>query len=78
MILEIKILNLILESRIKNNNISCVIHFAGLKAVGESNFKPLSYWDVNVSGTVNILKVMEQHKCNNFVFSSSCSLWRIK
>ena len=71
-----KILNLIFsEAELKNNNISCVIHFAGLKAVGESNFKPLSYWDVNVSGTINILKVMEQYKCNNFVFSSSAAVY---
>ena len=58
-----------------NQIISGVIHFAGLKAVGESNKKPLDYWDVNVCGAVNLLKVMKNFNCSNFVFSSSASVY---
>ena len=43
------------------------MHFAGLKAVGESSIKPLDYWEVNVRGTINILKIMEKYNCHNFV-----------
>ena len=52
-----EILNLIFrEAEAENNPISSVIHFAALKAVSESNDIPLNYWDVNVCGTINILK----------------------
>ncbi len=63
------------EAEADNNPISSVIHFAALKAVGESTKIPLNYWDVNVSGTLNILKVMEKFNCNNFVFSSSAAVY---
>ncbi len=57
------------------NPIISVIHFAGLKAVSESTLRPLDYWDVNVSGTLKLLKVMEEHKCTQIVFSSSASIY---
>ena len=63
------------EAEDENNPINSVIHFAALKAVGESNEIPLHYWDVNVTGTLNILKVMERFNCNNFVFSSSAAVY---
>ena len=44
------------------------MHFAGLKAVGESSMIPLDYWEVNVGGTINILKIMDNYNCHNFVF----------
>jgi UDP-glucose 4-epimerase len=46
-----------------------VVHFAGLKAVGESVQKPLLYYDNNVNGTVNLLEVMSAHGCKKvFIF----------
>ncbi len=52
-----------------------VIHFAGLKAVGESVEKPLRYYDNNVSGTLNLLDIMRAHDVKNFVFSSSATVY---
>jgi len=52
-----------------------VIHFAGLKAVGESVAKPLMYYDVNVSGSVSLLTAMSKAGCNNIVFSSSATVY---
>ena len=52
-----------------------VIHFAGMKAVGESVSKPLQYYDNNVSGTINLLRIMDKHKCNKIVFSSSACVY---
>jgi len=57
------------------HTIESVIHFAGYKAVGESNDKPLSYYYNNVSGTVNLLQVMAEHKVKNLVFSSSATVY---
>ena len=59
----------------KENNISTVIHFAGLKAVGESTEIPLDYYEQNVSGTLNLLKIMKAHHCHNIVFSSSATVY---
>jgi UDP-glucose 4-epimerase len=53
---------------------SC-IHFAGLKAVGESVAKPLLYYDCNVSGTVQLLQLLEEHNVKRFVFSSSATVY---
>lgn len=53
---------------------SC-IHFAGLKAVGESVSKPLEYYDNNISGTLNLLDVMRSHNVKNIVFSSSATVY---
>ena len=52
-----------------------VIHFAGLKAVGESVQKPLLYWDVNVAGSRTLLAAMEAHGCRTLVFSSSATVY---
>lgn len=64
-----------LEEIFKNNNIESVIHFAGLKAVGESVQKPLEYYYNNISGTLNLLKVMRKYNCKNIVFSSSATVY---
>ena len=55
--------------------ITAVIHFAGLKAVGESVREPLRYWDVNLCGSRQLLQVMQAHGCRNLVFSSSATLY---
>ena len=52
-----------------------VIHFAGLKAVGESVADPLMYYDVNVGGSVSLLTAMSKAGCNNIVFSSSATVY---
>lgn len=52
-----------------------VIHFAGLKAVGESVAKPLMYYDNNVNGTITLLKIMKEYSVNNFIFSSSATVY---
>ena len=52
-----------------------VIHFAGLKAVGESVTDPLMYYDVNVGGSISLLTAMSKAKCNNIVFSSSATVY---
>lgn len=52
-----------------------VIHFAGLKAVGESVAKPLMYYDNNVSGTISLLEVMSDYQVKNLVFSSSATVY---
>lgn len=55
--------------------ISAVIHFAGLKAVGESVEQPLRYYENNVAGTVCLLKVMAEFGCKQLVFSSSATVY---
>lgn len=52
-----------------------VIHFAGLKSVGESNERPLEYYAQNVTGSIEILKAMQQHGCRRIVFSSSATVY---
>ena len=54
-----------------------VVHFAGLKAVGESVADPLAYWDVNVAGSRQLLAAMRDHGCRTLVFSSSATLYGI-
>lgn len=56
-------------------DISSCIHFAGLKAVGESVAKPLAYYDCNISGTVHLLELLAKHNVKNFVFSSSATVY---
>jgi UDP-glucose 4-epimerase len=56
-------------------NIQAVIHFAALKAVGESVEKPLEYYKNNVGGMVNLLFAMKKHQVSNIVFSSSCTVY---
>jgi UDP-glucose 4-epimerase len=55
--------------------IEAVIHFAGLKAVGESVAQPLHYWDVNVAGSRCLLATMQAHGCRTIAFSSSATLY---
>ncbi len=57
------------------NDIFAVIHFAGLKSVGESVQKPKLYFDNNIGSTEVLLKVMEKHGCKNIVFSSSATVY---
>ncbi len=52
-----------------------VIHFAGLKAVGESEEKPLHYYDVNINGTLSLLNAMQRSGCKNVIFSSSATVY---
>lgn len=58
-----------------NKSINSVIHFAGLKALDQSIKNPLQYWDSNVSGTINLLKVMNKFNCKKIIFSSSASIY---
>ncbi|VDP65669.1 unnamed protein product [Echinostoma caproni] len=55
--------------------IDCVIHFAALKSVGESVSQPLHYYENNVTGLLNLLRVMTSHNVKNMVFSSSCTVY---
>ena len=57
------------------NKFDAVIHFAGLKAVGESVAKPLEYYHNNMTGTFILLDVMRQHQCKNIIFSSSATVY---
>ena len=65
----------LLDLIFEENDISSVIHFAGLKAVGESVVKPLEYYHNNVNGTLTLLKVMREHDVRNIVFSSSATVY---
>lgn len=64
-----------LEKIFTENNITEVIHFAGLKAVGESVEKPLEYYHNNVTGTLVLLEVMRNHNCKKIIFSSSATVY---
>ncbi len=64
-----------LELVFAENHFDCVIHFAGLKAVGESVAKPLEYYDNNLTGTLVLLEVMRAHGCKNLIFSSSATVY---
>jgi len=57
------------------NEIESVIHFAGLKAVGESVSKPLEYYHNNITGTLILCDVMRAHNCKEIVFSSSATVY---
>lgn len=64
-----------LKAVFSNHQIDSVIHFAGLKAVGESVAKPLEYYDNNVVGTLRLLEVMKGFGCKKIVFSSSATVY---
>lgn len=64
-----------LEAVFLENQFDAVIHFAGLKAVGESVAKPLEYYENNMSGTFVLLDVMRKHGCKNIIFSSSATVY---
>lgn len=57
------------------HKIDWVIHFAGLKAVGESCAKPVEYYDNNLNGTLVLLQAMREHGCKSIVFSSSATVY---
>ena len=57
--------------------VDAVVHFAGLKAVGESITDPLAYWEVNVAGSMQLLAAMRAHGCRTIVFSSSATVYGI-
>lgn len=65
----------VLNEVFSQNDIEAVIHFAGLKAVGESNQLPLSYYHTNVSGTIRLCEAMKAAGCRNLVFSSSATVY---
>ncbi|CCZ40662.1 uDP-glucose 4-epimerase [Clostridium sp. CAG:122] len=64
-----------IDAIFEKENIDSVIHFAALKAVGESCQIPLRYFDNNLTGTLNLLKVMEKHGVKSIVFSSSATVY---
>ncbi|XP_021192253.2 UDP-glucose 4-epimerase isoform X1 [Helicoverpa armigera] len=59
----------------ETHNIECVIHFAALKAVGESVEKPLEYYQANITGTCTLLEVMRKYGVYKLVYSSSCTVY---
>ena len=65
----------ILGEIFEKEKIDCCIHFAGLKAVGESVSMPWEYYDNNVAGTLVLVDVMRQHNCKNIIFSSSATVY---
>ncbi len=64
-----------LDEILREHRIDAVIHFAGLKAVGESVEKPLSYYENNVAGTLTLLQALQQAQVKRFVFSSSATVY---
>lgn len=64
-----------LDKLFSENNYDLVIHFAGLKAVGESVEQPLRYYENNVGGTINLLKAMRSHGVKQIIFSSSATVY---
>ena len=64
-----------LDKIFKENDIFGVIHFAGLKAVGESSVIPLTYYQNNIAGTLTLLDVMKKHNVKNIIFSSSATVY---
>ena len=65
----------ILNKLFAENKIESCIHFAGLKAVGESVQKPWEYYNNNISGTLTLIDVMRSHNCKNIIFSSSATVY---
>lgn len=65
----------ILDQTFKNYNIYGVIHFAGLKAVGESVEKPLMYYDTNISGSICLFNAMKRNDVKRIIFSSSATVY---
>ena len=65
-----------LEKVFTDHAIDCVIHFAGLKAVGESVSKPLEYYGNNLFSTITLCRVMQRHQVKQFIFSSSATVYK--
>ena len=64
-----------MNAKSKRESIDGVIHFAGLKSVPDSLKNPIEYWDVNLGGTLTLIKVMNKHNCKTIVFSSSATIY---
>ena len=64
-----------LEKVFTENKFDCCIHFAGLKAVGESVSMPWEYYDNNINGTLVLLDVLRKNNCKNIIFSSSATVY---
>ncbi len=65
----------LLDKICSENDFDCCIHFAGFKAVGESVAKPWEYYNNNITGTLNLIKVLRDHNMKNFIFSSSATVY---
>lgn len=65
----------LLKATMQNHKIDVVIHFAGLKAVGESVVTPLIYYDNNIQGTLSLLRAMNEQNIKNLIFSSSATVY---
>lgn len=65
----------VINSIFQNHEISAVVHFAGLKAVGESEQQPLRYYDNNINGSINLLQEMEKAGVRTIAFSSSATVY---
>ena len=63
------------KSFFENNKVDGIIHFAAFKAVGESMHKPLDYYENNLGSLVYLLQEMRDRKLDNFIFSSSCTVY---
>ena len=59
----------------EEHKLDAVIHFAGLKAVGESVAKPLMYYQNNITGTLNLCELMKEYGCKRIIFSSSATVY---
>ncbi len=70
-----KLNEIFINAKEKGNPIQGVIHFAGLKSVYESVKNPLLYWDNNLIGSINLLKIMDKNDCRTLVFSSSATVY---
>ena len=64
-----------LQDLFDKEDIDAVIHFAGLKAVGESVSKPIEYYQNNIGGTLNLVEAMRDHGVKNIIFSSSATVY---
>ncbi len=65
----------LLDKICSENHFDCCIHFAGLKAVGESVAKPWEYYNNNITGTLNLLSALRDHDMKNIIFSSSATVY---
>jgi UDP-glucose 4-epimerase len=65
----------LLSKTLKEHKIDAVIHFAGLKAVGESVENPLHYYENNLGGLISLIKAMQKNGIKKIVFSSSCTVY---
>ena len=67
--------NIFAESLRQGAGIDGVIHFAGLKSVKDSCLDPINYWNVNVTGSINLIEVMNKYNCRKLIFSSTASIY---